>query len=342
LLSFLLHCNYLFYLAKKEEDAMSVRTAKGLLVACLVLSIGFLFSCAGREFAPKEGIWYYHSELPAADRALAAAKAAGKDKECPDAYKNVEKMRDDAYKTYWACRTKEAIAQANEATAKAKGLCPKPPPPPPVAAPPPPPPPMAAPTVSLMASPSSVEKGKCADLSWTSTNASDVSIDQGIGGVAASGSRQVCPDTTTQYMVTAKGEGGTKTASTTLNVVAPPPAAPVPIDKLTIHVNFDVDKAQVRKEDVADLQKALAFVKKYPGYKISVEGHTDSTGSEKYNQTLSEKRAEAVKKYLLANGASDGDKIETVGFGETKPIASNKTAKGRFENRRVEILIFSR
>jgi outer membrane protein OmpA-like peptidoglycan-associated protein len=319
---------------------MSVRTGKVLLVACLVFSIGFLFGCAGREFAPKQQIWYYHSELPAADRALAAAKAAGKDKECPEAYKYVGKMRDNAYKTYWACNTKEAIAQANEATAMAKGLCPKLPLPEPMKVTAPPPPPMAAPTVSLMASPPSVDKGKCADLSWTSTNASDVSIDQGIGSVAASGSRQVCPATTTQYMVTAKGEGGTKTASTTVSVV--PAAAPTPIDKLTIHVNFDFNKAQIRKEDVADLQKALAFVKKYPGYKISVEGHTDSTGSEKYNQALSEKRAEAVKKYLLDHGATDGDKIKAVGFGETKPIASNKTAKGRFENRRVEILIFSR
>jgi outer membrane protein OmpA-like peptidoglycan-associated protein len=320
---------------------MRIRSAKSLLAVCLVLSIGVLSGCAGMEYLNKNGIAYYHSELPAADRALAAAKAAGKDKECPDAYKYVEKMRDNAYKTYWACKTKEAIAQANEAAAMAKGLCPKLPLPEAIKVTAPPPP-MAAPTVSLMASPPSIDKGKCADLSWTSTNASAVSIDPGIGGVAASGSRQVCPDATTQYMVTAKGEGGTRTASTTLNVVAPPPAAPAPIDKLTIHVNFDPDKAQIRKEDVPDLQKALAFVKKYPGYKISVEGHTDSTGSEKYNQTLSVKRAEAVKKYLLDNGASDGDKIKAAGYGETKPIASNKTAKGRFENRRVEILIFSR
>jgi len=324
---------------------MSVRTPKGLFVVCLVISIGFLSGCAGMEYVNKQGIAYYHSELPAADRALAAAKAAGKDKECPEAYKYAEDMKNKAYKTYWECRTPEAIAQANQATAMAKGLCPKLPLPEPmkVTAPPPPPPPpspMAAPTVSLMASPPSIDKGKCADLTWSSTNASTVSIDPAIGKVSAGGSRQVCPDTTTQYTITAAGEGGTKTASTTVNVV--PPAAPAPIDKLTIRVNFDPDKAQIRKEDVPELQKALAFVKKYPGYKISVEGHTDSTGSAKYNQTLSENRAGGVKKFLLDNGASDGDKIKTVGFGESKPIADNKTAKGKFENRRVEILIFSR
>src|SRR4030042_5499129 len=97
------HTAVIFFIwqKKEEEDAMSVRTAKGLLAVCLVLSIGFLFGCAGMEYAPNKGIAYYHSELPAADRALAAAKAAGEDKEWPQAYKDAEKMRDDAYKTYW-------------------------------------------------------------------------------------------------------------------------------------------------------------------------------------------------------------------------------------------------
>ena len=324
---------------------MRVRASKGLLVGCLILSLGFLSGCAGLEYVSKKPYLYYHKELPAADRALAAAQAAGKDKECPEAYQTARERRDDAYKLYAACRTKEAIAKANEATAMAKGLCPKLPLPTPmkVTAPPPPPPPpapMAAPTVSLVATPSSIDKGKCADLTWSSTNASTVSIDPAIGKVAEGGSRQVCPPNTIEYMVTATGEGGTRTASATVTVV--PPAAPAPIDKLTIRVNFDPDKAQIRKEDIPELQKALAFVKKYPGYKISVEGHTDSTGSAKHNQTLSENRAGGVKKFLLDNGASDGDKIKTVGFGESKPIADNKTAKGKFENRRVEILIFSR
>ena len=320
---------------------MCIRGLKPLMVASLVFSIGFLYGCAGMEYVNKKGIAYYHTELPAADRALAAAKAAGKDKECPEAYKYAEKMKDDAYKTYWECRTPEALKQANEAAAMAKGLCPKLPLPEAAkVAPPPPPPPMAAPTVSLLASPLSIDKGKCADLTWSSTSASTVSIDPAIGKVSGSGSRQVCPDTTTQYTITAAGEGGTKTASTTVTVN--PPAAPEPIDKLTVRINFDTNKADIRKADAAELKKAVDFVKKYPGHKISVEGHTDSTGNAKSNQALSERRAAAVKKYLLDNGASDGDKIKAAGFGQSKPIADNKTKKGRFENRRVEILILSR
>jgi OOP family OmpA-OmpF porin len=155
------------------------------------------------------------------------------------------------------------------------------------------------------------------------------------------GSRQVCPGSNTQYTITAAGPGGSRTASTTVSVTPPPPPPPKVIDRLTIHVNFDFDKAVIRPADQAELQKAVDFVKKYPGYKISLEGHTDSIGTEKYNQGLSERRAAAVKDYLLKEGVADGQRIQTAGYGESRPIADNKTDKGRFENRRVEVLILS-
>jgi len=139
--------------------------------------------------------------------------------------------------------------------------------------------------------------------------------------------------------VTASGAGGSRTESTTVNVV-PKPAAP--IDRLTVHVNFDTNKSQVRKADLAELRKAAAFVRKYPGCKISVDGYTDSRGTEKYNQALSERRAAAVRAYLVENGATESDKITSKGFGESNPVGDNATEKGRSENRRVEIVIVSR
>lgn len=110
------------------------------------------------------------------------------------------------------------------------------------------------------------------------------------------------------------------------------------IDRLTIRVNFDFDKSNIRKEDVADLEKAVAFVKKYPDSKVALEGHTDSRGTDKYNLKLSQRRADAVKKYLVDKGEK-ADRISAEGKGEAYPIATNKTDKGRFENRRVEVLI---
>ena len=94
----------------------------------------------------------------------------------------------------------------------------------------------------------------------------------------------------------------------------------------------------ITKHGIPELQKAVEFAKRYPGRKISIEGHTDNVGNAKYNQGLSERRAAAVKEYLLKNGVSGGERITTVGYGQTKPIADNATANGRFQNRRVELV----
>lgn len=158
----------------------------------------------------------------------------------------------------------------------------------------------------------------------------------------ANGSKEVCPSTSTRYMLTATGAGGSRTEWASVAVNPPAPAPATPIDRLTVHVNFDTNKSVIRKADLKDLQKALEFVRKYPGCSISVEGHTDSTGKPTYNQGLSERRAAAVKKYLLDNGVTSADKITSVGYGETRPIASNDTAEGKFQNRRVEIVILSK
>jgi OOP family OmpA-OmpF porin len=327
---------------------MKLKLAYHLSAVSLVLLLGVFYGCAGREFAPKNAVWYYHKELPAAERAVEAARAAGKDKECPAEFAAAEKMKNDAYDIYWACRTEEGIAKANEATALANGLCPRK-----AEAPPPPP---AAPTVRISAYPAAIDQGKCAKLDWSTTGASSASIDQGIGSMDPNGSREVCPGSTTQYTITAMGDGGTRTNSTTVTVNPPPPppppvpvvrerpAVPKVIDRLVLHVNFDFDKSTVRKADVAELQNAIDFVKKYPGFEISIEGHTDSKGSDKYNQALSERRAAAVKAYLLKHGMIDTrkDMIMTKGHGESKPIADNATEKGRFENRRVEILVLEK
>jgi outer membrane protein OmpA-like peptidoglycan-associated protein len=312
---------------------MRAFSLRNLLVACIGCSILFLAGCAGMEYVPGGHYFYYHEELPAAKRAIEAARQAGKDKQCPAEFQAAEKLMKDAYATYYACHTQEAIAMAKEAIAKANALCPT------VEAPKPAPPPAAAPpTISFSAASASIESGTCTNLTWYTTNATSISIDEGVGSVDASGSKQVCPTSTTRYTLTATGEGGSRTDSTTVAVTAPA----APIDRLTIHVNFDSDKATIRKADVADLEKAAAFVRKYPGCKIEVDGYTDSTNTEEHNQALSERRAESVKKWLLDNGATAADKITSKGYGEANPIADNGTPQGRFQNRRTEILIVSR
>jgi OOP family OmpA-OmpF porin len=101
-------------------------------------------------------------------------------------------------------------------------------------------------------------------------------------------------------------------------------------------VLFDINSAEVKSEAYPMLQESVLIMKKNLDLKVEVDGHTDSTGTAAYNMTLSEKRAEAVKKYFVDQGI-DPNRLTTKGFGITKPAASNKTKEGRAKNRRVEL-----
>jgi len=103
-------------------------------------------------------------------------------------------------------------------------------------------------------------------------------------------------------------------------------------------VLFDIDSAALKDPAKETLGQMADVMIRYPENDILVKGHTDNTGLEKYNQELSERRAKAVKNYLIGSGIS-GQRITSIGFGETMPISSNDTAEGRQENRRVEIEI---
>jgi OOP family OmpA-OmpF porin len=299
-----------------------------------IIGAGLVAGCAplGLEYAPKGPYLAYPTELPAAERAVEAARAAGKDRECPREFQAVEKAVNEAYAVYWACRTGEAIWLANNATGRAKALCPKA-----EAAPAPPAPKPAAPTVTFSADPATIQAGKCTTLRWSATNATEATIDSGVGKVPASGSREVCPKSNIGYQITAKGPGGVARQTTVVLVQAAPPA-PKRAEELTLYINFDTNKAEIRKADLPELQKAVEFVKRHPNRRIVIEGHTDSTGDAPYNQRLSERRAAAVKAYLVQSGIPGADRITAAGFGETKPVASNATANGRFLNRRVVIM----
>jgi OOP family OmpA-OmpF porin len=104
------------------------------------------------------------------------------------------------------------------------------------------------------------------------------------------------------------------------------------------NVLFDFDKSAIKPDGVKILDRLIAFLKENAEKKVDLEGHTDSVGTEQYNQGLSERRTAAVKDYLTTRGI-DAGRVSSKGFGETKPIADNKTAEGRAKNRRVEIKV---
>lgn len=103
-------------------------------------------------------------------------------------------------------------------------------------------------------------------------------------------------------------------------------------------VFFDFDKATLKPEATETLNEGVKILKNHPDINVEVAGHTDSRGSAEYNQNLSQRRANAVREFLISNGIR-ADRLTTRGYGESKPIADNSTEDGRARNRRVELRV---
>ncbi|RJX26026.1 MAG: VWA domain-containing protein [Desulfurivibrio sp.] len=119
--------------------------------------------------------------------------------------------------------------------------------------------------------------------------------------------------------------------------------APPPVQEKTITMNlkvlFDFDKDTIRPREQDQLDEFAAFMKSHPQSTAVLEGHTDNYGSEAYNEKLSQRRADSVKKYLVNKFNIDPARLSTKGYGFSRPIATNKTSEGRQENRRVVAVI---
>ncbi len=101
---------------------------------------------------------------------------------------------------------------------------------------------------------------------------------------------------------------------------------------------FDVNSSVVKPGAQTEIRRVADVLYRYPETRIRIEGHTDSTGGEAYNQALSERRAEAVKSELVAQNIQP-ERIQTIGYGLTRPVATNETPEGRQLNRRVQVVI---
>jgi outer membrane protein OmpA-like peptidoglycan-associated protein len=122
-------------------------------------------------------------------------------------------------------------------------------------------------------------------------------------------------------------------------VAAPPPPPPPAKKKIVLRgVNFDFDKYNIRPDAVPILEQACSILKQEANINVQCQGHTDSIGTEAYNQRLSERRANAVREWLVKCGISPS-RLSAKGFGEANPVASNATPGGRAQNRRTELLV---
>jgi len=224
----------------------------GLIVS--LFSMGVIFGCAHYERNTGQGAipgYYIRSEMQDADRALDAARQAGKDKECPDQYQKAVDARNHAYDVYRACHTEEGVRLARQAAELASAPCPP------------------------------KKNGK---------------------------------------------------------LVIPPPQKTYKYC-LSLHIEFDIDQAVIRSQYRDEVAKVGDFMKKYPTTTAVIEGHTDNVGPSDYNMKLSQARAESVVNYLVENFGIDRSRLSAVGYGLTRPIASNATNEGKQKNRRIEAII---
>jgi peptidoglycan-associated lipoprotein len=230
-----------------------------------------------------------------------------------------------------------------------KKKVPPPPPPPPAPVEQPKPEPPKPPTISqFTAEPTTIQRGQSATLHWVVMDATDVSIDNGIGAVQASGTRTVFPSSTTRYTLTAKGAGGDTTASASVNVTAPPPppAPPPAPPKATLSERiqnelsdafFDYDKSDVRDDARASLTKDADVLKAifndFPSATIVIEGHCDERGTAEYNLGLGDRRSTSAKEFLTQLGVP-GDKLRTITYGKERPQCTESTEECWQKNRR--------
>jgi len=211
-------------------------------------------------------------------------------------------------------------------------------PPPPVEKPAPV---VVKPTVTLTADRTTINKGESAKLSWTSTDATNVSIAPEVGTVTPQGSTSVTPSESTTYTATASGAGGSADASVRISVTVPPPPVVEPpkpsYDELFLKevrdAYFDYDKADIRADAREALQHTANFLKGYPNARVTVEGHCDERGSTEYNLALGQRRANAVKDYLVSLGLP-ADHILTTSWGKEKPFCTESSETCWQQNRR--------
>jgi peptidoglycan-associated lipoprotein len=229
-----------------------------------------------------------------------------------------------------------------------KKVVPAPPPPPKAEpAPPPEPPKPPAPKISLKVTPGAIEKGQSATLAWESENAANVIIDNGIGTVEASGSRTIRPSISTTYMAKVSNVTGNAAAEIRVTVTVPEPVAPPPppvigdaafFESSIKDAFFDLDQYTIRDDARQALTANARALAERPGIRISIEGYCDERGSEKYNLVLGDKRANAVKDFLISLGVSSS-RVDTISYGEEKSFCEEHTEECWQLNRRAHFVM---
>ncbi len=207
------------------------------------------------------------------------------------------------------------------------------------------------PTVEIRAEPSTLRSGESLTLSWSSTDAERLIIDNGVGTVPASGSLKITPAQSTTYTATASNRLGTATASTRVTVTEGERVAPVtPPSEEILNVEdlirrglikdvfFDYDEYDLKPEAQETLRQDAEYLRRFPQVSFILEGHCDERGTAEYNLALGDRRAQSAKNYLVSLGIS-ASRLETISYGEERPFATGHDEASWAQNRRAHFTL---
>ncbi len=197
----------------------------------------------------------------------------------------------------------------------------------------------AAPTVRLQASPPTITKGGSAVLTWSSSNANQLTLSPSGGSVAGEGSQKVSPSESMTYTIRASGPGGSATATASVEVSVPTDSGrTMAMGDQSFAGNvkdvfFDFNKADIRADARSVLSRDAEYLRAHPEVKIVIQGHCDDRGGEEYNIGLGDRRAMEAKEYLVSQGISP-ERIQTVSLGKEQPFCTADNDDCWQQNRR--------
>lgn len=201
-----------------------------------------------------------------------------------------------------------------------------------------------APTASITVTPNTITPGQSAALNWTTTDATDISID-GIGAVETSGTKTVSPSETTTYHLVARGSGGSTDATATLTVgqAPPPPVVSTALTESEFDQNvkpvfFDYDAYSIRPDAQSVIAQDASFLQSHPTAKILIAGYCDDRGSAEYNLALGQNRANSAKTALVQAGI-DAGRIRTISYGKEKQFCTEQNEACWQQNRRAQFTL---
>jgi peptidoglycan-associated lipoprotein len=205
--------------------------------------------------------------------------------------------------------------------------------------------PSSAPTATISADPLAIDLGQSVVLNWRTQNATVVTID-GIGEVNLNGTQTVSPSNSTNFHLTAKGDGGTTEANVRVTVRVPvAPSAPPPMaddmgSDAAFHQNvqdafFDYDSFELRPDAAASTAQAASYLAAHPGIKVVIGGYCDDRGSAEYNLALGENRANAARTALISAGVSP-NRLRVISYGKEKQFCTEENESCWQQNRRAQ------